>query len=597
MNTSILIVTPYEGMYNLTRQIVEEKKLSNIKIVMGDVLTGLEEALEEIQSGQYNLIISRGGTAELLISQTSIPILEIPITTTDIMQALKLSENYDGKVAIVGYRAIINKAKQVCDLMNWHPAIATIENRSKVERVVDQLKEEGHSLVVGDVITTSYCKQIGLESVLISSSKDTLENTINQANLLVHSLHNSKLLTELCYGNQSTSSEFSLIYNHSGHLLLSSLKAVEVQQELLDHIAANFLELSELPYYRQDITINNFHYSLVTKQVTVQDQFYLLIRIKVFDLYATPFPGFRLYDKESLAAKYPTTALSFLGETRALLQKSVDQKEPILLTGERFTGKTSCINYLFLNGKLADHLLYKFDCAKLTLETWYEIVNFFKIRNLTNEVICFINLESANPSILSELQSLLSDPHFRDSNRFLFAYTQTTAYQSTLAEVTEYLFSDTEHITIPLLPLRETSKHLNNLITLYLNDLNTKYGKNVVGLEDQALAVLRAYPWPGNLQQFHRVLKKAVLTSHGYYINESTLMNILAEEAADGYDRPSIAERNHTHINLDQSLNEIIYDIIELTFQECDMNQTKTAEKLNISRSTVWRILKNGKQL
>ena len=45
-------------------------------------------------------------------------------------------------------------------------------------------------------------------------------------------------------------------------------------------------------------------------------------------------------------------------------------------------------------------------------------------------------------------------------------------------------------------------------------------------------------------------------------------------------------------IDLQRPLGDIERDIVRTVFREEGMNQTRTAERLGISRSTVWRMLK-----
>ncbi|MEG2870930.1 MAG: helix-turn-helix domain-containing protein, partial [Clostridium sp.] len=47
-----------------------------------------------------------------------------------------------------------------------------------------------------------------------------------------------------------------------------------------------------------------------------------------------------------------------------------------------------------------------------------------------------------------------------------------------------------------------------------------------------------------------------------------------------------------SHLNLERTLDEINQDIIQFVLEENGGNQSLTAKKLGISRTTLWRLLK-----
>lgn len=48
--------------------------------------------------------------------------------------------------------------------------------------------------------------------------------------------------------------------------------------------------------------------------------------------------------------------------------------------------------------------------------------------------------------------------------------------------------------------------------------------------------------------------------------------------------------------DLNRTLDDINYDIIRIVLQEENMNRERTAKRLGISRSTLWRILKSHEE-
>ena len=91
----------------------------------------------------YDIIISRGGTAELIGQITPIPVVEIPLSVYDILRAIKMAENFASRYAIVGFPGIISSAKLLCDLLQYKVETFTIHNSRQVEETLQMLKKRG----------------------------------------------------------------------------------------------------------------------------------------------------------------------------------------------------------------------------------------------------------------------------------------------------------------------------------------------------------------------------------------------------------------------------------------------------------------------
>lgn len=89
--------------------------------------------------------------------------------------------------------------------------------------------------------------------------------------------------------------------------------------------------------------------------------------------------------------------------------------------------------------------------------------------------------------------------------------------------------------------------------------------------------------------QAHR--KELILQTAGPYITADMVRNLLRQEGAGTFSA-SPAES----INIDQPLDDIIYDVVRRQLAQSKQNQTKVAEKLGISRTTLWRILQRKRK-
>ena len=143
-------------------------------------------------------------------------------------------------------------------------------------------------------------------------------------------------------------------------------------------------------------------------------------------------------------------------------------------------------------------------------------------------------------------------------------------------------------VEIALPPLREHPESIANLAVLHIHQQNRIRGTSIAGLEPESIGVLEQYTWPQNLNQLRRVLNEAMLNTDSPWITARDLRRILSTELR------SAAPAAPGTINLHQLLSGIEYDAAMLILSEENMNQVRTAERLGISRTTLWRLLRRG---
>jgi nitrogen regulation protein NR(I) len=86
------------------------------------------------------------------------------------------------------------------------------------------------------------------------------------------------------------------------------------------------------------------------------------------------------------------------------------------------------------------------------------------------------------------------------------------------------------HLEVP--PLRERTDDIPTLVEHFLRRLEARLGKRVEGLSADALAALRAYPWPGNIRELENVIERCVLFAEGPRIERDDLPGEVAGRVA-----------------------------------------------------------------
>lgn len=154
------------------------------------------------------------------------------------------------------------------------------------------------------------------------------------------------------------------------------------------------------------------------------------------------------------------------------------------------------------------------------------------------------------------------------------------------SRVLRQLCSILDEVRIELMPFKNYTNEINNMLSLYLAKLDERCASQVVGMKEGGIKVLSDYDWSGNLRQFMRVISQLILSCNGSYITESQVRAAIKKER-DNYNQTSLVP-----VDLSGTLKEIEARIIRHVMMEEGMNQARVEKRLDISHSTLWRKLK-----
>ncbi|MBI1831599.1 MAG: sigma-54-dependent Fis family transcriptional regulator, partial [Planctomycetes bacterium] len=161
----------------------------------------------------------------------------------------------------------------------------------------------------------------------------------------------------------------------------------------------------------------------------------------------------------------------------------------------------------------------------------------------------------------------------------------------------EDLFYRINVIPIQVPPLRERVEDIPELAMAFIQQSAQRCKKNVTQIDDDALSLLKAFPWPGNIRQLENVIERAVVIAEG---NVLTLQEMPAElfhveppanqEAVllDSTDEPEPAAVSSFRTEQERFEREQI----QKALAEAGGNKAKAARKLGIARTTLISRLK-----
>jgi transcriptional regulator with PAS, ATPase and Fis domain len=109
----------------------------------------------------------------------------------------------------------------------------------------------------------------------------------------------------------------------------------------------------------------------------------------------------------------------------------------------------------------------------------------------------------------------------------------------------------------------------------------------VTGVSDQTWGYLTNYDWPGNIRELENAIEHAVIVSDGPLILPRDLPNEVTERGL-----PRLGQGFDDSIPDGLTMTEVEARYIRRTIRKEHGSLTRTAKSLGISRTTLWRKLR-----
>jgi DNA-binding NtrC family response regulator len=327
-------------------------------------------------------------------------------------------------------------------------------------------------------------------------------------------------------------------------------------------------------------------------------------------------------------------AESFVGRSPAMLEvfKSIGrvaaQNVPVLIRGESGTGKELVARALYQNSDRAEECFMAVNCAALPdalLEselfghekgsfTGADKQRIGKFEACNGGTIFLDEIGDMSPLVQSKVLRLLQQQEFhrlggnksvKTDVRIITATNLDLDKMVRDGEFREDLFYRLNGVTITLPPLRNRGDDVTLLLEYYLSVCAKEMNRyDCEGISPEALEILKAYAWPGNVREMQSVVRQSLLNATGPVIVPAFLPpeliaatrlqmpELLPLENAGGIPSdlaPFVSRRlNADSTNLyAETLEQMERYLIMRVLHATDGNQTKASEILGITRGKI----------
>jgi two-component system nitrogen regulation response regulator NtrX len=145
----------------------------------------------------------------------------------------------------------------------------------------------------------------------------------------------------------------------------------------------------------------------------------------------------------------------------------------------------------------------------------------------------------------------------------------------------EDLFYRLNVIPILVPPLRHRKDDIPALIEYFLKYFAAEYGQKPKKITSEALKLLEAYDWPGNIRELRNVIERVVIMTPSDTVTPKNI--VIGESARSDY---------FTFGTLREARDSFEKDFITKKLEENNWNISRTAELLNIERSNLHKKIK-----
>jgi two-component system, NtrC family, response regulator AtoC len=299
-----------------------------------------------------------------------------------------------------------------------------------------------------------------------------------------------------------------------------------------------------------------------------------------------------------------------IGHSSAMvaLQKQITQVAPldvtVLIEGESGTGKELAARSIYAQSSRAKGRFLEVNCGALSeqlLESTlfgYEKGAFTGAAKTTpgylEEVdggtLFLDEIADMSPKLQSSLLRVLQESTFTrlgsakvcsSDFRLVCATNKRLADEVKAGNFREDLFYRINVVALNILPLRERAEDIVPLAVHFLEQFNTKFGKEVGPLTPKALYLLERYPWPGNVRQLQNTIERAVALHSGGPVSTADL-NDISEDLIDE------ETENGAVISYQKEREIFERDYLTRLLEQADGNVSEAARLSGIPRQNLY---------
>ena len=566
----------------------------------------IHDALEKAIEG-FDIVIARGITALVVANRCpSKHIIEIELTGYDVFQAiLTCKENYNPEeIAIIYAETFRCDVNRIYELTGIKVVVKKVTNEADTEKAILEALDSGINTFICGRTGATFCDINGLNYVAIETGKEAIERSVidavKAAKTIEYERSKSILIRQL------------LDNNFDGEIALDADGNVIEENRMARKLLGDGLE--NIPEWKDALkSRSEFEKIKMVNNMPCLFRFIPIFRLdKPIGVNIVIQNSENLRESDSkirrelkdrgLVARYVFSDI--VGESN-IIKNAVDKarrfslvESSVLITGETGTGKELFAHSMHNSSPRSHEPFVAVNCAALPgdlLES--ELFGYVEgafsgavrggkagLFEIAHGGTIFLDEIGEIPlDVQSKLLRVLQEKEIRRIGDTRVRHIDVRIIAATNVDIKKKvrdglfrsdLYYRLSVLDLHLAPLRERGNDILLLADGFLSKYAAREGRNKPKLSKDAEAILFSYTWPGNIRELRNVCEKIIVLFDKPTITEKDIKSIVSVE--------------------DDAVSPLDSFSVEALVASGLVNRSALAKELGISRTTLWRKLKDS---
>ncbi|MBC2580519.1 sigma 54-interacting transcriptional regulator [Clostridium sp. DJ247] len=623
----IVLISPFEKLKNIAQEVIEENGLE-VDVVVGDLREGVVEAKKAVDNGA-NVIISRGGTYTMIKNSVNIPVVEIKMSSFDILRGFKDLIDYKEKIGVVGYKNTILGCENIREILNLKLEITEISNEEDVYELIRNMINHKVNVFVGDSIGSNTAERLGVRGFRIESGKEAVYDAIQESIRILNVSKKEKEKTERFKTITNFVSDGIVAIDKHGKITLFNSIAEKLfaysEKNVVGKNISEILKDTSMVEVLKTGKLQIGEVQEVNKHKIAFNRIPILVDNAITGVVATFQDVTHIQDLEhkirrnlidkGFTAKYNFEDIIFRSEiTKTCIQNAKRYSEfdsPILILGKSGVGKELFAQSIHNKSKRCNGPFVAINCAALP-ENLIESELFGHVEGsftgakkggkpglfeLAHKGTIFLDeigelsleFQARLLRVLQEkkVMRIGDDKVIPLDVRIISATNRNIRAMVEENKFREDLFFRINILTLLIPSLNEREEDILELSQFFLTSYSIKYDKNIYGIEDEAKQYLINYQYKGNIRELEGIIERAVV------LCENNKIGLRDIKIQDCYIKDNIVNEEVAEGRL-VTLKELEENYINEVISRCKGNLSEASRILGVNRSTLWRKLKSN---